>query len=435
MPELQSSEIKVLKAVSARGPHGKWHDAEELGKQLDQSKSVMTRLLSNLGSAELVHLERPGPGEPLRVQITAHGLETLSRIQNLTKAPKPDLPAKAQSAGEAKSKTNNTKTISAKNSAGKDAGKESGTDSRTLQKGQKPKPNQKALYDALAPHLGNPDQKSFEKLVGQANPALLNAITKVLEQKEPRTPSGGRGPEAADLPKLSPDEEAQENKLSSLTHPDYRQMNWRQRTMTFTIEWDQMRKRRLGALTTYFSTFGPRWQRQDWKDFNLARRQADSKGARYLDWIAAQFDYPGMPENGSVDPADFHGRQAMEKHLSFMKKNPAGQGSIPVEPSAPGLRPMLPDVDLSDFDLKDPLHKAKAEEILSGIESLSQTVFRDDQEGFLRLVVHAIKNERLPQAALDLRYDIKAKVLAKLQDEEKTKEKPLVLGGKPKLII
>ena len=63
-------------------------------------------------------------------------------------------------------------------------------------------------------------------------------------------------------------------------------MDWHQRTRLMSDEWDRARRRRLGLFRTAFTSFGPRWQRPDWPDFNLARRQADHRGADYAEWVA-----------------------------------------------------------------------------------------------------------------------------------------------------
>jgi hypothetical protein len=137
----------------------------------------------------------------------------------------------------------------------------------------------------------------------------------------------------------------------------------------------------------------------------------------------------------------------VEAYLQYMrgdkpKAAPARPGRAPaaqktyVPPGQPGsVARARKQMDLQDFDLSNPSHKARAEEILNEVESLSSTVFGNDEDGLVRLMVQAVKSGNLPRQALDLRINLKAKVLKMMQDESKASGGAINLGGRPSSII
>ena len=467
MPSLHANEIKILQSVAARGLHGERLDAGQISRQIDTPEAVVARLLTGMGSAGLVHLERSGPGQPFSVRITRQGLKALSSGQDKPKADSMEKPAAQKNRATPKNARPKTKPkgkpaeAQNKPAAGaKQAAISPLSGSESEPKGSKsrggktmpgkksqsdqtePRPFSSSLYDALSVHMGGMDRESIAGMVDKFSPQLIQVLTQTLGGDSAAKPVSARGGhQKSDPPELSQVEQALEKKLAEEAHQDYSQLPWHQRTKLFSFEWDQMRRRRIGVLTTYFNSFGPRWERADWKDFNLARRQADSRGAQYVDWISAQFDRIGLPENGYVAPASFHGRKAVEAYLQFKRGESFESDSTKAKTAAKSkprnsLQPKLQaPSDMAAFDLHNPEHRAWAEEKMSEVEQLSQTVFGNDEQGLLRLVCQAIKTGNLPQQALDLRIPIKAKILKIIQDESKAKGGPIALGGKPRLII
>ncbi|MBI4797681.1 MAG: hypothetical protein HY794_02870 [Desulfarculus sp.] len=203
------------------------------------------------------------------------------------------------------------------------------------------------------------------------------------------------------LPALGPAEEALEERLNVSCHPERRDDPWWERTREFSTLWDQIARWRLGSLGTSFTTFGPRWQHPEWNNFNRARRQADARGARYLDWIQAQFDRL----NGPVVPSELHGEEA----LAAWHKKVASQGGLP-GPAPLGPAPYTMD----SFNAHNPDHVAHAEELLGQITSLAYRVYGQELDGPIRLLTQAIAGGNLPEGALDLRPQWKDRVLAAL---------------------
>ena len=573
MPKLHAAELQILQAVALKTLQNKRIDADQLSRQVGKPLALVNRVLTGLGSAGLVHLERLQPGQPFMVRVTKSGLKELSgqkdkpkpaakpkagpvasksQAKPVTASPKPEpvreaepgatpaaSPAQDKPRSESGTKAQpvaqtvkapepqptaeqpiapppkppavskarpyvtpalrvhhrpegqpeapaaqNPKAVQVTAPASKPettradqpsetppARQPEGTESTEAQAppsqaqlrvaggiggwqdsgpAEEPKPAapvKKGLYEALAPYMLGMDRDSFDGIMGQFSPDLLRALSRALAEKA-KAEKKAAAAEAArkKKPLLSPVEIALEKKLQKSMNPKYQESPWYQRTRLFSFEWDQMRRRRLGVFSSYFTNFDPRWERPDWKDFNLARRQADSRGANYVDWIAAQFERIGMPEEGYVSPALFHGRAAVETYVKFIRQGKTGlEAAMPFEaeprrqvkakPVRSKTAAAAPKLDPKNFDLKNPLHKQRAEEILQEIEELSKTVFGDDKDGLLRLMTQAIKNENLPMAALDLRISLKAKVLMMLQEEDKAKGGAIALGGKPRLII
>ena len=201
---------------------------------------------------------------------------------------------------------------------------------------------------------------------------------------------------------MGPAEAALEQRLEQIANHDYRGVAWHKRTKMLSSEWDQARRRRLGYLNTYFDGFGPRWERPDWTDFQTARRQADSKGAHYDDWVAAQFDRLCPDGRGDVPPSALHGQEAMDAYLS----------TVPGSDSEKTRRLGPPPYSMATFNLNEPQHVAYAEQVLEEIDELARRVFGNDPDGPIRLVQQALRSGNLPMAALDLRPQWKEKLLA-----------------------
>jgi len=145
-------------------------------------------------------------------------------------------------------------------------------------------------------------------------------------------------------PSLRPRQRVLERRLRAKAHNAYRGMSWLERTLRFTLEWDLARKRHLGCLNNYFGDFGQRWTHPDWWDFQQARRLADLFGARYDQWVNAQFERRLKKRTCEVLPSHLHGRTAVETYLQ------AGQDML--EGWAAKERPF----GEADFDRYQPQH-------------------------------------------------------------------------------
>jgi hypothetical protein len=183
-------------------------------------------------------------------------------------------------------------------------------------------------------------------------------------------------------------------------------MPWHRRTIEFSNEWDRTRRQRLGILSSYFRTYGPRWSGPHWEDFNRGRRQADVRGAAYHDWISAQFER--MERDGLQDilPPDLHGQAAVDAFC-------ASQGGLAGVCRWQGPPPYLQD----GFCLDDPEHAAYAQDRISEIVALAQGVFGRDPQGPVRLLAQAVEAGTLPREALALAPDFQRQVLALLPEQ------------------
>ncbi len=206
-------------------------------------------------------------------------------------------------------------------------------------------------------------------------------------------------------PPLNPAEAALEQSLSQTANPSYRALEWWRRTKYFCACWDQTR-RRQGFLDSYFRDFGPRWRHPEWPHFNLARRQADARGALYEDWLAALADHqasqgPDQP----LPPQELHGPQAITAWEERARACPEEHkiGGLCAQPYT-----------LDNFNPRDPSHAAYAQALLQDITNLAGRVFNGQPEGVARLLAQAVDQGQLPLAALDLRPDLRARVVAAL---------------------
>jgi hypothetical protein len=136
---------------------------------------------------------------------------------------------------------------------------------------KKASPASDNLYESLSPHMLGMDRDSFSGLMDKFSPEMLHALDKALVQKAKEAEKAAtRKHIMSQAPELPEVELNLENKLAGTMNPAYQKQTWHQRTRSFSFEWDQTRRRRMGVLTTYFNSFTPRWDRPDWRDFNLA---------------------------------------------------------------------------------------------------------------------------------------------------------------------
>jgi hypothetical protein len=244
-----------------------------------------------------------------------------------------------------------------------------------------------AAPPAPRPRVYEPDHRALAQ-VAVARPVSGPPVLQVLSPSQ-------------EPPALTGAEEALEERLDVSCHPERREQLWFERSKDFSALWDQISRWRLGSLGTSFTSFGPRWRHPEWNNFNRARRQADARGARYLDWIQAQFDRLGGP----VPPRELHGEEA----LAAWHKRVSSQGGLQ-GPAPLGAAPYTVDT----FNVKNPDHVAYAEELLGQITSLASRVYGDDVDGPIRLLTQAVSGGNLPEAALELRPHWKDRVLASL---------------------
>ena len=412
-PRLHPTRRKVLTVVADLTQNGRGTTSSKVRAHTGLSQQLLNRHLRALQEKELVELQNPGPGLPLNTMVTNAGLRALGM-----RGPK----------AENASDTRDRHTM-------------------PLEREAAPEPGQtKNLSEQLPPDLGLKDDflsalsemiyKSVQaKLSGLAggeepSPAALQmaepppkpeAEAKVRQASPshrgnpaPAKPAPRPSNDAISGPEVPPElnaaEAALENKLSSTAHHEVVDLPWYQRTKQFQNVWDQLRRRHLGQLTTYFNSFGPRWKRLDWADFNLGRRQADSRGANYLDWIMAQFDRILATGTQNIRPSDLHGQEAVQAYLD-------SQG-ITQETKKVSMGP--PPYTPETFDLKNPDHVAYADRVLQDMAELGISVYGNAKDGPIRLVTQAVASGNFPKAALDLRPDWKEKVLSSLRLGHKT---------------
>lgn len=248
-----------------------------------------------------------------------------------------------------------------------------------------------ALYQGLRDNLKEQDRQSFNQMI---NP-VLSAITTAMARQAVNLAT----PQAP--PRLSPAEEALERRLNEVVNPEYEGLPWHERTREFTNEYDQARKRSLGSLNTFFSNFEPRWRRRDWRDFNYARRQADAKGASYTEWIEAQFVRLAPGGLGDAPPKQLHGDEAVAAYTHQSTGHAKAKEELGPAPYKPGA-----------FDINDPEHVAYAERLLDEMSTLGRSVYGDTADAESRLITQAVAAGNFPVAALDLRPELKVKILA-----------------------
>ena len=381
-PRLHPTRRKVLEAVCRLTSGGEPTSSSQVRREVNISQQLLNRHLRALEKQGLVSLTNQGPGLPLQVMATAAG----QRLVTWSPPPRHEEPP-AQAGPPAVPAPPAPATAPA-------------PPEEAAAPATAPAPPEEAAAPATAP--APPEEAAAPDEEQPPEPAAEEPESDIWERKPVPPP-------------LSPAEEALEQRLAATVHPDYQHLPWYQRTREFSNEWDQQRRRRLGVLTTYFSSFTPRWERPDWYHFNQGRRQADARGARYQDWIAAQFQRLAPDGNGEVWPKDLHGKEAAQAYEN--SRNPqAGGGKRRLGP---------PPYTVDSFSLSNPEHVAYAEQLLEEMAELGENIYGDPDEGAVRLLVQAICSQKFPPAALDLAPRWKQKVLAELGSRRQNGAAPL----------
>jgi len=188
------------------------------------------------------------------------------------------------------------------------------------------------------------------------------------------TPEEASAAKAAAPPSLRPRQRVLERRLRAKAHMCYLGLAWHQRTHLFSEAWDQARKRHACVLNTYFCTPGPRWRHPQWWHLDQGRRLADLFGARYEQWIAAQFARVEALSGQAANPGDLHGRVALEAYLfggggqQASGQQPASSGQALFQGRFPSQRPFVH----ADFDRLDPQHNLYVVGILAEMIDLTQ---------------------------------------------------------------
>jgi|GEM_PF-1286833 len=433
-PQLGPARRRVLLAVAELTKNGDWVASSEVKAVSGGQRQPVNRHLRALELDGLVNLRFQSKGMPLYVKATSAGLRAVG-LRGPLRTPEP---ASLAAAPPAQTSTAAPPAPTA------------------------PAPGRlerfaSSFYQALQPHLVGLSYPDFRRLLvanlaaalGKAAPlaspasppqpatavpdlglALKTAMSQTIQdalggrRTEASAPPPANGttagygqsirPEAlplrfrtqaAEPPALNTAESALEQRLAQSCHSEHRQAAWWQRSKDFSDIWDRVRRWRLGSLSTTFTSFGPRWQHPDWDAFNRARRQADARGARYLDWIEAQFDRL----HNRVAPADLSGDEAVKAWQDRLRQNGGaaqGTGELPPPPYTP-----------ESFNVHNPEHAAYAEEVMEQICSLARRVFGDDSDGPVRLLSQAVQSGNLPLAALELRPQWRDSVVAALRPQ------------------
>ncbi|MBU2517887.1 MAG: helix-turn-helix domain-containing protein [Proteobacteria bacterium] len=397
-PRLHPTRRMVLKAVASLCRDGEWATSSEVREHADMSQQLLNRHLRGLESDGLIRIVKPGPGLPLNVRPTSTGLRLLGQAQS---RPAPEEPSweESQEQPQPQAEPDSVGALARrlyqqleKHLLDLDRGQTVELLSRTLRDlGVSPQ----ALAQAASPAPEPVDDLDF----GLAQEQVAEPQPEPVEEPEPLA--------QAQPPQLSPAEATLEEKLLLTARAEYRNIIWWQRTRDLSEIWDRARRRHLGLLTTYFTSFRPRWEDPGWEDFNLARRQADARGADYGEWVKAQYDLAQEGDRDDVAPRQLHGEKAIRAH----------QQSRPAQEQASPTLVGEPPYGLETFDINDPAHVAYAENLLDQLAHLAQRVYGDDPVGPVNLLVEAVWRGNLPLAALQLRPEYRTAVLAVLQRE------------------
>ncbi len=456
-PKLHPTRRKVLAGVANLSQEDSWTSSTEVRQQVSISQQLLNRHLRALEAEGLVLLEKQGPGLPLSVQITSAGLRALG-----LRGPRP-----AQASGQEPQVTVEQAAPSSDFGQGPDINESLAAAQSVVPEALRKPPVQisskayeflERLYKVLAPFLKGVDRRDYYYLTAPAmhqRPvvgALFAALSQYLpglravEFKEIVASLTGVQPKPASQvkasqqlpsrqaslasgsapPKLSPAEEALEGQLARVMNPEYRGMEWHQRTRLLSDEWDRTRRRRMGLFRTTFTSFGPRWQRPDWSDFNQARRQADHRGADYAEWVAVQFDRLAPEGEREVKPLELHGELAVAAYLDYRRGEDGERGR---ELGAPPYT-------AQSFNAQDPSHLEYAQRLISETATLAEHIMGGDPQGPARLLAQAVRSGALPLAALDLAPLHRQEVLAILQNDASQYQQPRPAAGpQPKVII
>ncbi|MBI5521403.1 MAG: hypothetical protein HY910_02155 [Desulfarculus sp.] len=413
LPNLGPARRNILMMAAELTADGSWVPSSQIKEHFGAQRQPVNRHLRALQADGLVLLDNRGRGLPLYVKVTAAGRRALGLRG-------PQRPAESLAEVSPALETASAPAADPEPATVPPPSPATNGQPAAPSRGERFAQN---LYESLRPFLRGLEYQDFRRLLMQTlaealgrvpagqiaapsqpqQPAalLLRQVIPLAPEPQPAAPAVEVLAPAQTLPALGAAEEALEERLNVSCHPERRDEPWWERTREFSTLWDQIARWRLGSLGTSFTTFGPRWQHPEWNNFNRARRQADARGARYLDWIQAQFDRL----NGPVVPSELHGEEA----LAAWHKKVASQGGLP-GPAPLGPAPYT----IDSFNAHNPDHVAHAEELLGQITSLAYRVYGQELDGPIRLLTQAIAGGNLPEGALDLRPQWKDRVLAAL---------------------
>lgn len=450
-PKLHPTRQKVLAGVAQLSQEGAWTTSSQVRQNVGISQQLLNRHLRALETDGLVQLENQGPGLPLQARATSAGLRALG-----LRGPLPAEPGSAEPQVEARQ--------DAPPPVSDDAVAAAATPAPAPVRQPAIKISRRAydflerLYSVLAPFLRNLDRRDYYFLTTPAmhkRPvvgALFEALSHYLPglravdfkeivasltgaQAKPQEESIDSQPPAdqpraratdKEPPELSPAEDALEDQLSSVMNPEYQGMAWHQRTRLMGDEWDRTLRRRMGLFRTKFASFGPRWERPDWIDFNQARRQADHRGADYAKWVTVQFDRLAPEGQREVKPKELHGEQALAAYLDYRREEDGEKGRE--------LGP--PPYSAHSFNTYDPSHLEYAQRLIAETTALAERIMAGEPQGPARLLAQAVRSGALPMAALDLAPLYRQEVLNLLQGQT-SQDQPArpATGPQPKVII
>ena len=228
-------------------------------------------------------------------------------------------------------------------------------------------------------------------------------------------------------PELDDQDKQLENQLSNRCNQAYRDMAWWDKTTQFTVEWDNLRRRRLGILGPAFPSFCPRWVDERWGAFNLARRDADLEGALYTDWIDAQYKRVMGHSLGELPLDQLHGEAARDCYRRSAGKQDGGVA-----------QPVDAPFDMDDFDPQEPEHARHAAKALEEIFDLAGYVCAREKRGAEDLVTEAVCQAVLPLKALSGIPKLQEQVnqsLRRMNREGRPAPDPPPQGGRPAIII
>jgi DNA-binding transcriptional ArsR family regulator len=453
-PKLHPTRRKVLAGVAQLSQGAPWTTSSEVRKEVGISQQLLNRHLRALEGDGLVELENQGPGLPLQARITSAGLRALGlrgpqpaepsppspeEPRTEIRQPAPPLASQAMPAAPARTpdapwrqpavKISRKAYVFLERVYGVLAPFLKNLDRRDFYLLTAPamhkRPVVGALFEALSQYLPGLRAVEFKEIVASLTGLKISAESKTV--KQPPWPGKGRtsagGPEP---PELSPAESALEDQLSRSMNPAYKGMDWHQRTRLMGDEWDRALRRRMGLFRTKFTTFGPRWERDDWNDFNQARRQADHRGADYAQWVAVQFDRLAPEGEREVEPSELHGEGALAAYLEYRHEEDGEKGRELGQPP----------YTAHSFSTQDPSHVDYARRLIAETTALAARIMGSEPQGPARLLAQAARSGALPIAALDLAPLYRQEVLTILQGQA-SQYQPIrpAAGPQPKVII
>ncbi|MBU4277350.1 MAG: helix-turn-helix domain-containing protein [Proteobacteria bacterium] len=390
-PRLHPTRRMVLKVVASLCRDGEWATSSEVRESTDLSQQLLNRHLRGLESDGMLRIVKPGSGLPLNVRPTSMGLRLLGQAESRQVSEEP-------SWEEPQDQYQPQDEPEAQTPAASD-----GVSALA-----------RRLYQQLEKHLLDLDRRQTEELLARTlrdlgvTPEAPEPAAETLteEEFEAELEPEPEIPAQPQPPRLNPVEATLEEKLLLTARAEYRNIIWWQRTRDLSDIWERARRRHQGLLTTYFTSFRPRWEYPEWEDFNLARRQADARGADYGDWVQAQYERVQSQGDQDLAPRQLHGEKAIR---AYQESRPAHQQASPALGAPP--------FSLDSFDLDDPSHVAYAEALLDQLDHLAQRVYGDDPVGPVNLLVEAVWRGNLPLSALRLRPEYRTAVMAVLQRE------------------